>query len=189
VADGKRSDETRRGEEPEGGRRGDGAGRLAPETLVRQNRPDDPVVMHLQRQLANAFVLHGNYKRYHWQTYGPLFRDLHLLFDELAADVLGTLDELAERVRMIGQDPVAGPTEVVELATVRPAPLGGSLREMIEEADGQLLTVIREMRAAVGAAAQREDPGSADVFTRFVRIHEKHEWWLRSLLEKGDGLS
>jgi starvation-inducible DNA-binding protein len=63
---------------------------LAPAALVRQNRPDDPVVMHLQRQLANAFVLHANYKRYHWQAYGPLFRDLHLLFDELATAVLGT---------------------------------------------------------------------------------------------------
>jgi starvation-inducible DNA-binding protein len=48
--------------------------------------------------------------------------------------------------------------------------------------------VIREMRAAVGAATEREDPGSADVFTRFVQIHEKHEWWLRQLLEKGDEL-
>jgi starvation-inducible DNA-binding protein len=156
---------------------------------VRQNRPDDPVVMHLQRQLANAFILHANYKRYHWQTYGPLFRDLHLLFDELAAAILGTLDELAERVRMIGQDPVAGPTEVVELATVQAAPLGTTLREMVAEADTNLLLVIREMRAAVAAAEEREDPGSADVFTRFVQIHEKHEWWLRELLEKGDGLS
>jgi starvation-inducible DNA-binding protein len=155
---------------------------------VRQNRPDDPVVMHLQRQLANAFILHANYKRYHWQTYGPLFRDLHLLFDELAAAILGTLDELAERVRMIGQDPVAGPTEVVELATVQAAPLGTTLREMVAEADTNLLLVIREMRAAVAAAEEREDPGSADVFTRFVQIHEKHEWWLRELLEKGDGL-
>jgi starvation-inducible DNA-binding protein len=162
--------------------------RLAPAALVRQNRPDDPVVIHLQRQLANAFVLHANYKRYHWQTYGPLFRDLHLLFDELATAVLGTLDELAERVRMIGQDPVAGPTETLELATVQPASLGTSMREMIEEADAHLLIVIREMRAAVGAATEREDPGSADVFTRFVQIHEKHEWWLRQLLEKGDGL-
>jgi starvation-inducible DNA-binding protein len=60
---------------------------------------------------------------------------------------------------------------------------------MIEEADANLLLVIREMRAAVGAATERGDPGSADVFTRFVQIHEKHEWWLRQLLETDDGLS
>jgi len=34
-----------------------------------------PLVQHLQRQVANAFVLFGNYKHYHWQTYPPLFRE------------------------------------------------------------------------------------------------------------------
>jgi starvation-inducible DNA-binding protein len=157
--------------------------------ISRENRPDSPVVSHLQRQLANAFILYSNYKRYHWQTYGPLFRDYHLLFEELASGVLGTLDELAERVRMIGQDPVAGPQETLEAASVKPAALRQSLREMIEEADAHLLTVIQEMRDAVRVAEEHEDPGSADLFTRFVQIHEKYEWWLRDILEKGDGLT
>jgi len=145
-------------------------------------------VRHLQRQVANAFLLYANYKRYHWQTYGPLFRDLHKLFDELARDVQGTLDELAERLRMIGQDPVATPAEVMEAASVKPAPLGQSVREMIESADAHAVIVIREMREAIDAADEADDPGTADVLTRFVQVHEKHEWWLRDLLERGDGL-
>jgi starvation-inducible DNA-binding protein len=145
-------------------------------------------VRHLQRQVANAFLLYANYKRYHWQTYGPLFRDLHKLFDELARDVQGTLDELAERLRMIGQDPVATPAEVVEAASVKPAPLGQTVREMIESADAHAVIVIREMREAIEAADEADDPGTADVLTRFVQVHEKHEWWLRDLLEHGDGL-
>ncbi|MGH9881648.1 MAG: Dps family protein, partial [Pyrinomonadaceae bacterium] len=77
--------------------------------ISKENKPNDAVVKQLQRQVANAFVLYTNYKHYHWQTYGPLFRDLHLLFDEFAAAVLGTVDDFAERVRMIGQDPVSSP--------------------------------------------------------------------------------
>jgi starvation-inducible DNA-binding protein len=138
--------------------------------------------------VANAFLLYANYKRYHWQTFGPLFRDLHELFDEMAKEILGTLDDLAERLRMIGQDPIATPAEVMEAASVKPAPLGQNLREMIEAADAHAITVIREMREAVKAAEEAEDPGTADVFTRFVQIHEKHEWFLRDLLERGDGL-
>jgi hypothetical protein len=53
-------------------------------------------------QVANAFVLYANYKNYHWQTFGLLFRDLHLMFDEFAKEVLETNDELAEGIRMIG---------------------------------------------------------------------------------------
>src|SRR6516225_4295355 len=72
--------------------------------VSKENRADHPVVQHLQRQVANAFVLYANYKHYHWQTFGPLFRDLHLMFDEVAQDVLETIDDMAERIRMIGQD-------------------------------------------------------------------------------------
>jgi len=156
--------------------------------ISRENSPDSPVVGHLQRQIANAFLLYANYKRYHWQCYGPLFRDLHHLFDELAKEVQATLDELAERVRMIGQDPIATPVEVMEAASIKPARLGQTMREMAEEANAHVVRVIREMRQAVDEADEAGDPGTADLFTRFVQIHEKHEWFLRDLLERGDGL-
>ena len=159
----------------------------AARAISRENAPDSEVVRDLQRQLANAWLLYTNYKRYHWQTFGPQFRDLHLFFDELAQTVLATLDEFAERVRMIGQDPVATPAEVMQAASVKPAALGQTMREMIEEADAHLLIVIREMREAARAADEADDPGTADVFIRFVQIHEKHEWWLRDMLERGDG--
>src|SRR5689334_6632662 len=156
--------------------------------ITQENRKDHPVVQHLQHQVANAFVLYANYKHYHWQTYGPLFRDLHLLFDEFATAVLETADEFAERVRMIGQNPLAGLSAMLESASVKASEGGLTMRQMIEEADANLLIVIKEMREGVRLAGD-DDPGTADVFTRFVQIHEKHEWWLRDILERRDGLS
>ena len=157
--------------------------------ISRENAPDNPVVEHLQRQVANALVLYLNYKHYHWQTYGPMFRDLHRLFDEFAASVLDTIDEFAERVRMIGQDPVASPQEMLLTASVKVAGRDQTMREMIKEADENLLIVIKEMRAGARAADEADDPGTVDLFSRFVRVHEKHEWWLRDILEKRDGLT
>jgi starvation-inducible DNA-binding protein len=156
--------------------------------LSRENRPDSVVVQELRRQAANAFVLYANYKHYHWQTYGPLFRDLHKLFDRLANDVLPTLDELAERVRMIGQDPPAHLIEAADLATVAAAAPHSTMREMIAEADRHLLVVIKEMRHAAKIADQHGDPGTVDLFSRLVQIHEKHEWWMRDILRTDDGL-
>lgn len=156
--------------------------------LSRENRADNPVVAALNRQVANTFVLYANYKHYHWQTYGPLFRDLHTLFDEFAAAVLPSLDELAERVRMIGQDPPAHPLEVLDLASVRPAAQQSTMRQMVEEADQHVLVVITEMRRAAKVADEQDDPGTVDLFSRLVQIHEKHEWWLRDILRRGDGL-
>jgi starvation-inducible DNA-binding protein len=163
------------------------AGALARE-LSRENDPDNPVVQELRRQVANAFVLYVNYKHYHWQTFGPLFRDLHKLFDKLAEEVLDTVDELAERVRMIGQDPPGHLLDAANLATVSPAAAHTNMREMVEEADLQLLIVISELRRGAKLADEHGDPGTVDLFSRTVQIHEKHEWWMRDILREGDGL-
>jgi starvation-inducible DNA-binding protein len=159
------------------------------EEISKDNKPTSDVVEHLQRQVANAFVLYGNYKHYHWQTFGPLFRDLHLMFDEFANAVLATIDDFAERLRMIGQDPVFRPNDIQRIASVKVSGDAGNMREMIAEADANLLIVIKEMRDAARVADDHDDPGTVDLFSRHVQIHEKHEWWLRDILEKGDGLS
>jgi starvation-inducible DNA-binding protein len=156
--------------------------------VSRENTPESPVVEHLRRQVANAFVLYANYKHYHWQTYGPLFRDLHKLFDNFAEAVLDTSDELAERVRMIGQDPPANLMQMADIATVSVSAPHSTLREMVEEANRNELIVIKEMREAARIADDHDDPGSVDIMSRFVQVHEKHEWWLRDMLRNGDGL-
>jgi starvation-inducible DNA-binding protein len=156
--------------------------------LSAENSPDSPVVESLRRQVANAFVLYANYKHYHWQAYGPLFRDLHKLFDKFADAVLDTLDELAERVRMIGQDPPAHPIEMMDLASVSAAASHLSPHDMVQEANRNELIVVKEMRDGAKLADQHGDPGTVDLFSRFVQIHEKHEWWLRDMLKKRDGL-
>jgi starvation-inducible DNA-binding protein len=157
--------------------------------VSQENREDHPVVQHLQTQVANAFVLYANYKHYHWQMFGPLFRDLHLMFDEFARDVLETIDSMAERIRMIGPDVQnAQLKQLQEAANVHSAESGQNVREMVEEADANLLVVIKDMRDAARTADENNDPGTVDLFSRIVQIHEKHEWFLRQVLKKKDGL-
>jgi starvation-inducible DNA-binding protein len=157
--------------------------------VSKENTPESPVVKDLRQQVANAVLLYLNYKHYHWQTFGPHFRDLHKLFDNFAEEVLETIDELAERVRMIGQTPPAHPLEAMDLASVAPAAPHSTMREMLEEANRNALVVIRDMRKAAKTADEHDDPGTVDMFSKFVQIHEKHEWWIRDTLQEGDGLS
>jgi starvation-inducible DNA-binding protein len=156
--------------------------------LSAENKAESPIVQDLKRQVANAIVLYLNYKHYHWQTFGPLFRDLHKLFDRFADDVLETIDPLAERIRMIGQDPPAHPIQAADLASVTVAAPHSNMREMVEEADHNALIVIKELRQAARRADEHNDPGTVDLFSRLVQVHEKHEWWARDILRKGDGL-
>ena len=53
----------------------------------------------LNGALADSYALYLKTKNFHWHIAGPRFRDLHLLFDEQAAQLLGTVDDIGERVR------------------------------------------------------------------------------------------
>lgn len=156
---------------------------LDPETASTQSVMDG-----LQRALANAFVLYANYKRYHWQTFGPSFRDLHLLFDELGAAVMADIDPLGERIRILGGDPVAGADEVQAQAAVEPARIGASMRQVVEQAVANERTVVDGLRATIRAADEAGDPGTSSLLATRLETHEKHGWFLRELLER-DGLA
>ena len=165
------------------------ATRALAKDITQENRADHPVVQHLKRQVANAFVLYANYKHYHWQTFGPLFRDLHLMFDQFANEVLETTDDMAERIRMIGQDvDNVQLKQMQEAASAHSSVAGQSVREMIEEADANSLMVIKDIREAAKIADEANDPGTVDLFSKIVQIHEKQEWFLRQVLKKKDGL-
>ncbi|MBF2029603.1 MAG: DNA starvation/stationary phase protection protein [Oscillatoriales cyanobacterium C42_A2020_001] len=146
------------------------------------------LVKALNRQQANTLVAYLNYKKYHWLTYGPLFRDLHLLFEEQGAEVFAMLDELAERSLMIDGTPVADPGDYLPIATVKASVGKLSVFEMVQEAIATHEQIIQEMHDDAEAATNAGDIGTADLYTRLVQVHQKHRWFLKEILKKGDGL-
>ncbi|BBD72365.1 DNA starvation/stationary phase protection protein [Sulfodiicoccus acidiphilus] len=146
------------------------------------------VVEYLRRAVANSMSIYMNYKRYHWNTYGPLFYETHLLFDQLAGDVLKTVDEFAERIRMLDSEALGSPEEIAKGATVKFASSGMSVKAMIEQAIENHRLVIGEFKKAIRQAEEDGDPGTADVFVRNIQVHEKAEWFLREHLKEGGGL-
>ena len=147
------------------------------------------VVATLQRQQANALVAYLNYKKYHWLSYGPLFRDIHLMLDEQATLVYDTIDEFAERAIMVGGAPLGDPADYLPSASVRPSKGRLSLEEMIAEARGTLDLVIAEMHGDTEVATKAGDIGTADLYTRLVQVHQKSRWFLNEVLQKKDGLT
>lgn len=146
------------------------------------------VVIALKHAQANALAMYLNTKRYHWYTYGPLFRDLHLFFDEMAADALAEVDPLGERLRMLGGEPLSTPREIEAWATVKIADGSQAPAEMLGDALANERRIIAEMREAARVADEERDPGTNDLFATFVQAHEKHAWFIEEFLRKGDGL-
>ena len=56
----------------------------------------------LNQQLADTLDLYTQVKQAHWNVKGPHFIMLHELFDKLAEDLEGPVDDIAERITALG---------------------------------------------------------------------------------------
>lgn len=141
------------------------------------------LIEHLNAELASAIVVALNAKRYHWTVTGPHFRDYHLRFEELYVAADGTVDELAERIRMLGGVPIHAPAQIEALSKAKVSDPAKSLdaKGMVLEALKNQERVIASMHKGVELANQSGDPGTADLLTRFVQVHQKEAWFLASM--------
>lgn len=141
------------------------------------------LIHHLNGELATAWIIGFNAKRYHWMVSGPHFRDYHLRFDDLHAAVDGTVDELGERIRMLGGTPIHTPTQMeaqsaVKTSDPRKKP---DAKAMLNEALEAQAKVISLLHLGIDLASKENDPGTADLLTRFVQVHQKEAWFLREM--------
>ena len=142
------------------------------------------VIDHLNAELATAFVLARNAKRYHWTVSGPHFRDYHLRFEDLYTAADDTVDELAERIRMLGGVPLHAPAQIQAQTRAAISDPAARLdpKGMLREALANEEAVVALMHEGIEAANGTGDPGTADLLTRFVQVHQKEAWFLREML-------
>src|SRR3954462_9376879 len=77
-------------------------GSLAPSRIGLGEAVRAKSVAALNRLLAHTMAMRDLYKKSHWQTSGPTFYELHLLFDKHHGEQLEIMDALAERVQTLG---------------------------------------------------------------------------------------
>jgi starvation-inducible DNA-binding protein len=107
------------------------------------------------------------------------------MLDEFATHALDSIDEMAERIRMIGPDVQAVQLkQFQQAASIQSARADQTMREMMEETHAHLLVVIQDMREAARVANENDDPSTVDLFSKIVQLHERDEWFLRKVLKK-----
>src|ERR1700755_653505 len=92
--------------------------RLATQTDLSGNAVPE-IAEALHGLVADAFALYLKTKNFHWHVSGPHFRDYHLLFDEQAAEIFASIDDLAERVRKIGARTIHSIGEIGKLQSIK----------------------------------------------------------------------
>jgi len=142
----------------------------------------------LKHTQANVVCQYLNAKRWHWFAYGPLFRDLHLLFDELAMVSQAQIDPFGERLRILGGEPVSAPDEISGAITIVISRTKGTPAEMLSEALQSERKIVEEMREGARVAGEEHDYGTNDLFATAMQEHEKYVWFLEEAMRRGDGL-
>src|SRR5687768_18410397 len=81
-------------------------------------------VENLNQLLADTITLRDLYKKHHWQVAGPTFYQLHLLFDKHYEQQNEMVDEIAERIQLLGGVSVAMAADVAEMTLIPRPPKG-----------------------------------------------------------------
>jgi starvation-inducible DNA-binding protein len=135
---------------------------------------------NLNQLLADTITLRDLYKKHHWQVSGATFYQLHLLFDKHFNEQNELVDEIAERIMMLGGVSVAMAGDVAEM-TVIPRPPKG--REEVPVQISRLLhaheIVLKEARTMARQASEAGDDGTNDLLVSgVIRTNEMQVWFV-----------
>ena len=136
-------------------------------------------IANLNGLLADAFALYVKTKNFHWHVKGPQFRDLHLLFDEQAAEIFALTDLIAERVRKNG---AATHTSLGSLAAgsriAGQDATGLSAEAMLHELIADNRTFLTQLRATKATAGEVGDNATDGIIDDWTDQCEQRIWFL-----------
>jgi starvation-inducible DNA-binding protein len=157
---------------------------------TRIDLPEDTrtqVVEILNQSLAATLDLKTQVKQAHWNVKGMNFYQLHELFDEIAGELEGYVDMIAERVTALGG---------VALGTARIAASESILPEYpLDIVDGKdHVTALAErfapyakmVRDAIDKTDELGDADTADLYTEVSRTIDMRLWFLEAHLQGSD---
>jgi starvation-inducible DNA-binding protein len=138
------------------------------------------ITAQLNQVLADTMTLRDLYKKSHWQTAGPTFYQLHLLFDKHFGEQAELVDSIAERIQLLGGVSIAMAPDVAETTQIERPPRG---REEVPVQISRLLNahqvIIRETRKMARRASELGDDGSNDLLvSEVLRTNELQVWFL-----------
>jgi starvation-inducible DNA-binding protein len=136
----------------------------------------------LRDLLANTYILYLKTQNFHWNVTGPEFFSLHLLFEKQYEEMAEAVDEIAERLRALGQYVEASLSSFLKRGSIAEARAMSSSKKMILELLEGHEAISREGRPLIARFQEIHDDVSSDLLIKRLTFHEKAAWMLRSHL-------
>ena len=145
------------------------------------------VAQGLAGVMADTYLLYLKTQNFHWNVTGPMFGELHALFEQQYGNLAMAADELAERIRAIGEFAPASFPQFRKLSKISDEEHVLAAEQMIEMAAADNEHVVRRMREVYEITDDAGDVETGDILIRRMQYHAKQAWMLRSYLQGVEG--
>lgn len=137
----------------------------------------------LSKVLAETYTLYLKTHKYHWNVTGPMFHTLHLMFEEHYTALALAVDEIAERIRVLGVKAPGSYTEFSKLSEVKEDPeIDCDAMTMASNLLKDHEQVVRSAKEVLLKVEGANDEGTNSLMGARIEFHEKTAWMLKSLL-------
>lgn len=138
----------------------------------------------LTELLANTYALGLKTQNYHWNVVGSDFYGLHTLFESQYQSLYEAADELAERLRVLGEYAPGSFSEFAKLTIIPEAKKGITANDMLMDLADSHQKIVGIAKKLVVAAQENRDDATVDMVIDRIEPHEKTIWILKSSLPK-----
>ena len=136
------------------------------------------VVASLQNLLADFQVYYTNLRGFHWEIKGRGFFVLHEKFESMYDDAAAKIDEIAERILMLGGTPENRFSNYLKVARIPEVSGVSTSRDSVDNILSTYKHFMAEERKLIDLANEANDVVTADLLTGYLKEQEKMVWML-----------
>lgn len=154
----------------------------APHISVADAQARKKLAGQLSGAVADTYMLMAKTQGYHWNVAGPLFAPLHELTEHQYQDLFEAADDLAERIRALGEaapGSYAAFAKVTKITDDDGAPK--SAQDMVETLANDNEAMARRLKVASDLAEDLGDKVTEDMLIDRMQVHEQNAWMLRAI--------
>jgi starvation-inducible DNA-binding protein len=142
------------------------------------------VVVLLNQSLATTLDLQTQIKQAHWNVKGQDFYSLHLLFDEIATEVLEFIDLIAERITTLGGYAMGTARIAAQQSELPEYPFEAvNGMEHIAALADRLAIYAKSLRQNIDRTDSLGDMDTNDLYVEISRVIDKRLWFLEAHLQ------
>ncbi len=138
----------------------------------------------LNELLATYQVFYTNVRAFHWNVKGAMFFQLHEEFENTYNDLNAKIDEIAERILTLGNEPEYRFSEYLKISKIQEVTESADGMKNVENIYESFKVIINMERAILSLASDNNDEGTVALMSDYISGQEKLMWMLKSFLTK-----